>query len=111
MVTKTKANGGLRVINLKVQNEALLMKNLHKFYNKKDLPWVKLIWSNYYNNEKLPGQAKNGSFWWRSILILLDSFKGLAQVEEGLGDTILFLSDMWNGQVLQQAYPNFTHLP
>jgi hypothetical protein len=54
MVNKTKASSGLGLINLRVQNEALLMKNLHKFYNKEDLPWVKLIWSNYYTNGKLP---------------------------------------------------------
>jgi hypothetical protein len=35
----------------------------------------------------------------------LDPFKGIAQVEAGMGDTILFWSDMWNGQVLQQTYP------
>jgi hypothetical protein len=43
MVNTPKLKGGLRVINLRVQNEALLMKNLHKFFNKHDLPWVKLI--------------------------------------------------------------------
>ena len=36
--------GGLGVLNLKVQNEALLMKFLHKFYNHHDIPWVSLIW-------------------------------------------------------------------
>jgi hypothetical protein len=50
MVTKPRLKGGLGVINLKVQNEALLMKNLHKFFNKQELPWVQLIWTNYYNN-------------------------------------------------------------
>jgi hypothetical protein len=43
MVTKPKNRGGLRVINLRMQNEALLVKNLHKFFNNADLPWVKLI--------------------------------------------------------------------
>jgi hypothetical protein len=42
MVTKPKLKGGLGVINLIAQNEALLMKNLHKFFNKEDLPWVKV---------------------------------------------------------------------
>jgi hypothetical protein len=50
MVTKPRLKGGLGVINLRVQNEALLMKNLHKFFNKQELPWVQLIWTNYYNN-------------------------------------------------------------
>jgi hypothetical protein len=37
---------------------------------------------------------KKGSFWWRSMLKLLDSYKCIAQVEEGMGDTILFWSDL-----------------
>ena len=27
-----------------VQNKALLLKNLHKFYNRHNIPWVNLIW-------------------------------------------------------------------
>jgi hypothetical protein len=34
MVTKSKVNGGFGVINLRLQNEVLLMKNLHKFLKK-----------------------------------------------------------------------------
>jgi hypothetical protein len=32
MITKPKLKGGFGVINLRVQNEVLLMKNLHKFF-------------------------------------------------------------------------------
>jgi hypothetical protein len=85
---------------LRRQNDVLLMKHLHKFYNKEDLPWVQLVWTNYYGNGKLPGMVKRGSFWWRSIVKLLDMYKGIAQADAGAGDTILFLKDMWNGRVL-----------
>lgn len=43
MVLLPKNNGGLGVINLKTQNDALLLKHLDKFYNKQDTPWVSLI--------------------------------------------------------------------
>jgi hypothetical protein len=62
MVCKPKLKGGLGIINLILQNEVLLMKNLHKFYNKEELPWVQLIWANYYRNGRVPNQAKKGSF-------------------------------------------------
>jgi hypothetical protein len=42
-VMKPKEKGGLGVINLRLQNDALLLKQLHKFYNKVDTPWVSLI--------------------------------------------------------------------
>jgi hypothetical protein len=38
LVTRPKSKGGLGVIKLRIQNEALLMKNLDKFFSKADLP-------------------------------------------------------------------------
>lgn len=38
MVCLPKKKGGLGIINLKTQNETLLLKNLHKFFNKVDTP-------------------------------------------------------------------------
>lgn len=38
MVCLPKQSGGLGVLDLTTQNEALLLKFLHKFYNKKDIP-------------------------------------------------------------------------
>jgi hypothetical protein len=62
IVTKRKTKGGLGVINLRMQNEVLLLKNLKKIYNKEDLPWMNLIWTNYYRNGQIPGQVKGGHF-------------------------------------------------
>jgi hypothetical protein len=60
LVTRPKMKGGLSVIHLRLENNALLMKNLHKFFNKADLPWVKLLWSKYYSNGKVSGTTKKG---------------------------------------------------
>jgi hypothetical protein len=38
------------------------MKFIHKFYSKADIPWVHLVWNNYYSNNRLPGQQNKGSF-------------------------------------------------
>jgi hypothetical protein len=81
------------------------MKNLHKCYSREDLPWVKLIWSKYYNNGKLPGQVMKGSFWWRSLLKLINTYKGIAHTNLGSGRSILFWNDMWNGYILKLSYP------
>jgi len=42
MICKTK-EGGLGVIIIEKQNEALLLKNLDKLFNKRDIPWVQMI--------------------------------------------------------------------
>ena len=46
----SKEKGGLGIINLRLQNDALLMKHLSKFYNRADLPWVRMVWTRYYTN-------------------------------------------------------------
>jgi hypothetical protein len=43
--TKPKRKGGLGIINLRRQNNALLLKHLDKFCKKEDIPWVNLIWN------------------------------------------------------------------
>jgi hypothetical protein len=42
-VTTPKDKGGLGLKNLRTMNEVLLIKHLHKFYNKEDIPLVQLI--------------------------------------------------------------------
>ena len=62
-VSKPKNKGGLGVIDLRTQNEALLLKHLDKFYNKKDIPWVNMIWHSYYSQGQIPHTtADRGSF-------------------------------------------------
>ena len=55
MVCLPKEEGGLGVINLKTHNEALLLKNLHKFFKKSDIPW--LIWSGRNTTEMVNSQV------------------------------------------------------
>jgi len=68
MVSKPKDKGGLGILNLTIQNEALFLKHLDKFYNKRNIPWVKLIWNAYYQ-DVVPHLARaKGSFWWKDVL-------------------------------------------
>jgi hypothetical protein len=90
MVCNSKEEGGLGIINIEIQNQALLMKYLDKFFNKRDIPWVNLIWEKHYTNNKLPGITKKGSFWWRDVLKLLPKFKKLANINVISGKTCLF---------------------
>ena len=71
----------LGVLDSKKHNESLLMKHLHKFYNRLEIPWVKLIWQKFYSSGQLPVSVQRASFWWRDILKLLSSFKGLASIQ------------------------------
>lgn len=51
LVKKPKNKGGLGVIYLSLQNDALLIKQLDKFYRKENIQWINLIWQKYYIDE------------------------------------------------------------
>lgn len=106
-VCRPKRNGGLGVINLQLQNEASLLKNLNKFYNKHDFPWVHLVWNSYYReNQLVPHVSSNkGSFWWRDILKFVDHFRGIAHCHIGKGDTVLLWNDLWDGALIKDMLP------
>lgn len=105
MVCKSKEEGGLGVLDIKTQNEALLLKYLHKFFNREDIPWVSLVWESYYSSDKLPSTTKKGSFWWRDVLKLLDKFKGMAKVTVNDGRSCFFWEDLWGDDTLVHKYP------
>jgi hypothetical protein len=101
---QAKVQGGLGVINLELQNKALLMKNLHKFYNRADIQWINIIWANHYSHS-LPSDKPVGSFWWRDILKTLEFFKKIAWVEIGDGKTTFLWHDNWDGMRKSTRYP------
>lgn len=103
-VCKPKDQGGLVVLDIAMHNKALLLKQLHKFINKHDLPWVHLIWETYYSNNP-PTDRSVGSFWWKSIIKLLPSFKELAFCSLGQGNSALFWHDKWTPIAFKNQFP------
>jgi hypothetical protein len=105
-VTTPKDKGGLDLKNLRIMNDALLIKHLHKFYNKEDVPWVQLIWNTHYLDGQIPhASAVKGSFWFKDIMKYCDHFRGIASATIGVGDTVLLCGDVWNGHHLMSELP------
>jgi hypothetical protein len=72
------------------------MKHLDKFYNQKDVPWVKLVQNALYQNGQIPhATTDKGSFWWRDLLKLCDMFRGISSCIVGNGSTVLFKLHMY----------------
>jgi hypothetical protein len=105
MVCKPKEKGGLGIINLKIQNTALLLKHLHKFYNNEDIPWVHLVRDAYYHHSVPHAVVLAGSFWWKSIITLSDEFRNLTKCKVGNGSSILFWSDQWSDNLFDSSFP------
>ncbi len=108
LVCRPKSKGGLGIINLELQNIALLMKHLDKFYNRKDVPWVNLIWNKYYASKDTPPHAlrETGSFWWKDILRLNTVFRAISKITPNQGDSFLFWKDLWSNDILQESMTN-----
>jgi hypothetical protein len=105
VVQQPKVKGGLGILNIGLQNDALLMKQLDKFYNKMDIPWVNLIWSKYYHS-KVPHMVREtGSFWWKDILHLNPLYRAITNYTIGDGTTVSFWQDRWMDSVLSVQYP------
>ena len=64
-----------------------------------------MVWEMHYPNGKFPCNAKKGSFWWKDILKLLETFKSLSKVNVQNGQTCLFWQDNWMQQPLKSDYP------
>jgi hypothetical protein len=43
------------------QPEFLLLKNLHKFFNRIDIPWVHLVWAVRYSTGRPPAVTRKGA--------------------------------------------------
>lgn len=99
-VCTPKEKEGLGVVNLRVQNTALLLKHLVKFYSAADLPWVKLISESYYTS-KVPHLIMNkGSFWWRDIIVLADVFRGIAKCTQSSQAQLLSFGMIFGMRIL-----------
>jgi len=103
LVQKLKSKGGLGVINLRLQNDALLMKHLQKFYNNDNIPWVQLIWIKYYIGKIHHSSREVGSFWWKDVLRLSTLFRGIAKMQSGGWNHCNFL-----GRSLVCRYPCYS---
>lgn len=106
VVCRPKNQGGLGVYNLNVQNKALLLKNLHKVYNRHNIPLVNLVWETYYSNGQLPGQQMVGSFWWKANLKLVELYKSLAKCNIGDGKSAYLWTDQWHLSCLHHCLPH-----
>jgi hypothetical protein len=105
LVCRPKQHGGLGVLNLEIQNKALLLKQLHKFYSKANVPWVTLVWSLY--GDGVPhAQYRRGCFWWRDIFSLVGEYRSISRCQVASGNSVLFWKDFWsNGELMCNKYP------
>jgi hypothetical protein len=90
MICKPQQCGRLGIVNFQKHNAALLIKFLDKFYNKKDVPWMELVWHAHYDGKIPHAEKLCASFWWRDVLKLVDNFRGVSAMTMGIGDTFLF---------------------
>jgi hypothetical protein len=105
MLYKPKKKGGLGILNLKLQNEALLLKYPHKFYNKLDTPWVHLLWNTYYQGKIPRAMDPVGSFWLKCICKLMPILRGFVSSTIKDFSTNMFWIDAWLDEINAGNFP------
>lgn len=93
MACRPKKHGGLGVLHFAAQNEALQVKNLHNFFNRINVPWVNMVWSNHSRDGLIPLLRKVGYFWWTDVLKTMSIYKGFSNVSVDDGRTVQLWTD------------------
>lgn len=83
-----------------------MVKFLHKFYNRHNIPWVNLIWSAYYRDSVPSLEDRVGSFWWKDLLSLNSCSKEIAACLPGGGSTFALWYDAWDGVSFKDRFPH-----
>jgi hypothetical protein len=99
----TKKSRGLGVLNLLSLNEALLMKNLDKFFNRHNLAWVNLVWDNHYRSDSIPLNYKQRLILVENILKTLHKYKSISKVQVKDGRSIVLWHDTWDSSIQSQS--------
>jgi hypothetical protein len=89
---------------LEIQNDALLLKHLFKFFNHADTPWVHMTWQAYYQNAPPQAAGRVGSFWWRDVCSLMTRFRGVTTCSPGDGAAVLFWKDRWKENLMTERF-------
>ena len=75
--------------------------------NRKDIPWVTLIWQAHYPNGKIPqSTGPCGSFWWKDCLSLIDKFLAIFTCKAGIGNIVRLWKDEWTQDKMINKYPH-----
>ena len=91
-VCKPKNQGGMRVLDLKVMNQALLGKWLWKWFRKPDIVWVKITETAYFKSTRgwTVSNHADISLIWKIVMSNIDSFMCSTTVKVGTCDMVLF---------------------
>ena len=55
-----------------------------------------MIWDSYYDGVVPHATVLTGSFWWKYIIKLADTYRSIALVQVNMGDSALFWLDAWH---------------
>ncbi|KAJ1294370.1 hypothetical protein BS78_01G141200 [Paspalum vaginatum] len=109
-VCKSKAEGGLGLKSLEMQNQCLLMKFVDKVLDSSPAPWKDWVCRE---NTLLDGSGTSPpSFLWRILNDELDRYRSCTLVVLGNGASTSFWFDRWfHDKPLAQSFPSlFSHV-
>ena len=64
-----------------------------------------MLWDNQYASQVPHAVDFVGSFWWKDILKLTPTYRGISHVVVHSGNTVLMWKDLWLDEVLAESHP------
>ena len=89
-VCRLKAEGGLGVVDLELQNTCLLLKNLHGLLDGRDTPWTRWVRRSYLCPCPEPSTPS-----WRHFESLIPLYRSITRVAPGDGVSTSLWHDSW----------------
>jgi len=89
--------GSLGIKHLAAWNKAFLLKLLWIVYQRKDTPWVDLVWGKYLHNCPFDSAEAKPYYspFWKSLLSLKDHLLSNICIKVRNGETTSFWFDKW----------------
>lgn len=91
MVTRSKDQGGLGIINTRLMNDCLLVKWIWKIHQEPDATWFKILKAKYMKSGNFFfSKTKGSSQFWQGLHKIKHLFRWGATFKVGNGNNCLF---------------------
>jgi hypothetical protein len=103
--------GGLGIKNLRIQNDCLLTKFVHRLHVEPNSPWARWVRAAHLNDKDLGDRATNHTRAWLQINGMIDIYRNTTCVQIGDGKCTSLWKDKWTtkGPLCFQFPALFSH--
>jgi hypothetical protein len=110
-VCRSYEEGGLGIKNLRIQNDCLLTKFVHRFLTQPNSPWARWVVATHLQGKDFGDRPTTQTRVWKQMWGLIDTYRNATCVQLGDGITTSLWKDKWtsDGPLCFQFPALFSH--